>query len=227
MLLVVHEAEALMQFSEFIIETRERSGLLPNDQMASDTFLGQLVNHALGNLEAGVPSGWPWLRQPDILVALTNGTGTYPFATLSAGQTWRKIRAVRMLVGTDFQELEPMNVTTMRRAFESQIASMPQSWSTDGYNLIVRPIPNDAWQVELDVTVGEPALVDPTDTPLIPDLFHDVVIDQAVAIVKRRTGDAQGAQEALAAVKDGLMQMRQFARTQGGHARTALREPWA
>lgn len=217
-----------MQLAEFIIEVRSRAGLLERDQMADDTTITTFINHALGNIEADGPQGWPWLRKPDVATTLLFDQGTYPFASLSAADVWRKIRAVRMLWGTDWQPLEPMNDEMMRNAFTSVVPAMPQAWSTDGYNLIIRPLPNDNWPIQLDVVLGEPNLVNPTDEPLLTDVFSDVCIENAVYLIKRRTGASQDAQIALNAYNEGIKGMRMLAqRTQAGPAKVKLREPWA
>lgn len=215
-----------MNLAEFIIETRERAGLLDRDQMAADATLTRFINHALGSLESGQPGGWPWLKKPDVPITLTDGIGTYTFASLQGTDIWRRIRDVRILQGSGYYSLEQMNLATMRDAFPSTTPSMPQAWSTDGYNLIVRPVPTPAWSAIVDVLVGEPDLVNPGDEPLIIDVFHDVVVDQAVYLLKRRTGDTQAAQIALAAVTAAMPEMRGFARTAGGPAHVGLRDPW-
>lgn len=215
-----------MNLGEFIIETRERAGLLERDQMAGDATLTRFINHALGSLESGQPGGWPWLKKPDVPITLADGIGTYTFASLQGSDVWRRVRDLRILQGSAYYALEQSNLATMRDAFPSTTASMPQAWSTDGYNLIVRPVPTPAWPAIVDVLIGEPALVAPTDEPLILDVFHDVVIDQAVYLLKRRTGDTQAAQIALAAVTAAMPEMRGVARTQGGPAHVGLRDPW-
>lgn len=216
-----------MQLSELIIEVRSRAGLLERDQMADPTTLTQFINHALGAIEAASPTGWPWLRKPDVATALVFDQGAYPFAALSGADIWRKIRAVRIAYGTEWQPLEVMNDAAMREAYPSTLPGQPQAWSTDGYNLLIRPLPNDATPIQLDVIVGEPDLVNPTDEPLLTDIFSDVCIDQAVYLLKRRVGDSQGAQVALSAYNDGIKGMRALARaTRSGPGKVRLREPW-
>lgn len=216
-----------MDLAEFIIEVRERAGLLPRDQMAQDDTLTRFINHALGSLESGQPGGWPWLKKPDIPITLADGIGTYTFASLQGTDTWRRIRDLRILNGMEYDSLEASNVASLRDAFPSTVGSMPQGWATDGYNLIVRPVPTPDWAALVDVVIGEPDLVNPTDTPLIIDVFHDVVCDQAVYLLKRRTGDVQAAQVAQQAVTSGMVEMRGMARTQGGPAHVGIRDPWA
>lgn len=209
-----------------LIEVRERAGLLPRDQMAQDPTLTRFINHALGTLESGKPGGWPWLKKPDQPVTLTDGVGTFTFASLQGADVWRSIRQLRILQGGAYCDLESMNLSALRASFPSTTAAMPQAWATDGYNLIVRPVPTPTWAALVDVIIGEPDLVNPGDEPLIIPVFHDVVCDQATYLVKRRTGDVQGAQVAQTAVTAGMKEMRDLARTQGGPAHVGLRDPW-
>lgn len=209
-----------------IVELRERGGWLARDQMADDPSLTRLINSAIHDLETKQSAGWPWLRRTDVPVTLTNGTGLFTFASLSGADTWLKVRSARILYGATWQPLIPMNAQSIRSSYPSTAPAMPYAWATDGYQLLVRPVPNDDWVATIDVVISEPDLVDPADSPLMPATFHSTIIEQAMYKQARRAGANALVQSSQQAVAQGLADMRAFARTATGPARASQRDPW-
>lgn len=208
-----------MTLADLRQEVIERAGLVSGDQMALPATLDRLINASLKWVSVRQPGGWPWMRKHDQVVATVNGTGVYSFATIAtAPDEWLKIRAVRMSLGVEWQPLEATNPGMLHDQYPSSIVSMPRAWATDGYNLILAPVPNDVWALRCDVVVAEPLLVDPTDEPLMPATFQDSIVERAAYMEARRTNNTANVNLALQALNDTLVGMRQFARTQTGPA---------
>lgn len=216
-----------MTLAELRVAVRERAGLLARDQMAQDPTLTNLINAALQWVSSRHPGGWPWLRKHDQALVTVAGVTVYPFAAIAtAPDVWLKIRALRMHLGVDWQTVEATNAAMLHDAYPQTTTAMPQAWAVDGYNLLLGPAPNDIWNLRADVVVAEPALVDPTDEPLMPVTFHDSIIERVAYLEARRTNSPGPANLALQALNDTLVGMRQFARTQTGSARVTTRDDY-
>lgn len=214
-----------MNFAQLRDAARERCGLNTTDQMATPDNMGRLVNSALHSIDAKRGSGWPWnLIAFD--TTLTFGQEAYQFSDLApAGTEILKIRNVYLTVATTQQPLEGMGIEALLNVYRSTVPGMPYAWATDGYALVFGPSPNDTWPVAIQALIADPELTDDAQTPRMPSIFHDVIIEWAAYIEYRRTGKPNDANLALQSAMSIVADMRQFARTRTGPGRVFLRDP--
>lgn len=214
-----------MNFAQLRDAVRERCGLTATDQMATATNMGAVVNAALHELEARKPSGWPW-NLSTVPFTLTAGTQAYEFTDFAAvGTEIVKIRNVYMLIGTTNQRLEPMGSDALLNTYPTAVPQVPAAWATDGYFLLFGPPPNDAWVTTIQVVLAEPDLVADGDTPRMPNIFHQALVEQAAGIQYRRLGKPNDANLALQAAGQIVTTMMSYSRTRTGPGRLFIRDP--
>jgi hypothetical protein len=195
-----------------------------NDPIADTT--GDFVNDALHFLESAAPEGWPWCREP-LTATLTGSTDRYTFATLSTTTSIIKILSARVVEADGgLVPLEFRSVDEADSLYQSSTATgHPDSYSVDGSTLIVYPIPDDAYTLQLRIVFSEPDLSDSTDTPIMPSVFHRAIVDQTLAIMYGALQDDK--REALFEQKTDtwVQRMRRYGNQYEASPKIRVREP--
>jgi len=88
----------------------------------------------------------------------------------------------------------------------------PQFFCVFGDQLLLRPVPDGVYTVQHLYYLTEPALVDNTDTPLLPVQFHATLVQSAVALAAERAGDMPRATAAHSAYNKWLERMNAYKR---------------
>lgn len=173
------------------------------------------INAGLHEIEMSVSDGWSWMRQT-VDLTTTNGTASYSFATLSAltsgALTVSKILDVKALLQQGYYT--PMDLIAPGEAellYPSVVGSIPEAWFCEGSTLYVYPTPDAAYTLRVRLVTVEPDLVDGTDTPVMPTIYHSAVVDAACALHYEGLQDTAKMQATQARVDRIIDRMKRYA----------------
>lgn len=203
---------------------RERIGVTSADALYGDAAMARLVNAALHRIETREPNGWPWLLGEDTF-SISAGTERYSFATVGAALTGTptiaKINGAWLVQGGLDNEMLRMHHDELRRRYPSTTTGRPESYAVHGNDLVFGPSPDDTYDVVLQFLRAEPDLSAGGDTPVMPAIYHDSIVEQAAYLAYRRAQDEVGARGAKAELDEWLRQMRGHSRPYRGAGRVA------
>lgn len=153
------------------------------------------INRALGEIAS--VRDWPWL---DAVATLTgDGTTTsWPLAS-----SWVRTRNLTV----NLNEARPVNIGDLDRWVNFEDRPAQYCYAIDAGNLIIQdPIPAATTAVHRYVQT-EPTLVGASDNPLLPNRFHNTLINMASKFVLERMGDTKRVPMLDAEVEKGLKRM--------------------
>jgi hypothetical protein len=113
--------------------------------------------------------------------------------------------------GAYVDSLPRFSKAAMLGTFGSYSTGIPECFAVDGQAVYFRPVPQGAFTIHYTAIIMEPDLVDPTDTPLMPAMFHDAIVEAATMLLFRSTQNVGGASICQAAVTDWVRRMREYA----------------
>lgn len=215
-----------MDLDEFREAIRERCQLAEDDQLGTDTAVARIVNGALHWLSMkGVPRPWPWLEVNGVHT-ITAGIEGYGFDDLYGDE----LVAVREAWFFD----DDLAVTPLLRVqrgeqlerYMDSMRSTPQTWALNGKVLYLRPIP-DGTLTELGFlgVRAESGLSAGGDEPLLPEMFHDAVVERGASVLLRRLRRPDDAKIAGDAANDWVTEMRRYAPALRGPGRGRITDP--
>ena len=164
-----------MQLQAIRTEVRDRSGVDSADGMAVDAVLTRLINSALR--EVANMRDWDWLKAEE---TITTVVGQTSYARNSAA------RVSTLLIDDQYSEVMRL-VTPRAAASYARYDGRPMVWHVQAGSLIVYPKPSTVRTLTHTYLRIEPALVDDTDVPIMPDYAIDLVIVKAGLKVAART----------------------------------------
>lgn len=170
-----------------------RVGVASTDGQLTPTVLGQLINDANHAIE--VMEDWPWLAKSATFMTVT-GVGDYPMPA-----DW--LRTDEVLVNwTDGSTptLEHLSPREINDRFPFNNTAQPEAWSVQGDRMLLRSVPEGAYQMTHWYYRTEPDLFQDTDTPVMPASFHTAIVELATTLAARRVqqeGRAVSAQTAF------------------------------
>lgn len=164
-----------------------QSAVLGRLSMGSDdpdaTKVAGYVNEALHEIEsAGGPTGWSWLREQTTVTV--SAAATYAFSTLvTDGDTTLKILDMQVLYQTSYyQPMTFMSPVEAENYYRYVDTATPEAWYAEGGLVYVFPTPPGDTTFKLRTLKMEPDLVLPTDTPIMPSVFHSAIVEAALAL---------------------------------------------
>ena len=164
-----------MQLQAIRTEVRDRSGVDSADGMAVDAVLTRLINSALR--EVANMRDWDWLKAEE---TITTVVGQTSYARNAAA------RVSTLLIDDQYSEVMRL-VTPRAAASYARYDGRPMVWHVQAGSLIVYPKPSTVRTLTHTYLRIEPALVDDTDVPIMPDYAIDLVIVKAALKVAART----------------------------------------
>lgn len=196
-----------MDLDGFRTATEYRLGIPSGDSMFTDAVLNSLINTALRHIAA--EADWDWLMGTEALSA-TNGVDT---EALAAGY----VRTINMSIG----EYPPLKQVTVDELDYMEGASgQPKFFSIVNGAAYFRPVPDGSYTIDHRYIKAESTLSNDTDTPLLPAVFHDAVVEYAAYLGFRRINEPTDAKEALESYQMWLAKMHgrgsRYADTTGG-----------
>lgn len=131
---------------------------------------------------------WPFLEAQDTTMSTTAGTWIYAWPMTN----WRNIDAVR-LTQVAFQgyfNMEYMNPQDFRDLENSYPQpGQPEYWSMIDQKLHIWPPPDGVYNVVIDYIIEPPDLAAPTDIPILPVAYHDILVWGAIKQIAYRERD--------------------------------------
>jgi hypothetical protein len=156
---------------------RRRMGLGASDPFWTNGSLNDSINAALQHItQAG---SWKWLQ------AIATGNTTPNNEAIAVADLDRAISVVLTATGDELQQTAITDILAdIRRG-------KPETYSIFAGSLRLRPIPDSAYAFTVAYTRDEPALVDDSDEPLLPDQYAGALVAKASAIASQRANDAR------------------------------------
>jgi hypothetical protein len=208
-----------MNRAQFRDAIRLRTGMLSDDQMGTDAHLNSLIDDAIDYVQIEMPSGWPWQQYRGSFSTVA-GTESYSFATIDGSNTIMRIGSMRVVLDTTYEvELEPRAFNDLVTMYSSTAQQTPESYAVDGRTVILRPIPNAVYTIKFRAVKAEPTLSGDSSVPLMPEMFHNTIVEQAAYLWYRRTSNDQLAQVAKAELTHLLARAMSYAREAAGPGR--------
>lgn len=141
---------------------------------------------------------WPFLEAYDTSLTTTPGIGIVSLTTLgvAALTPWRNLDAVRLELagqantGIDLDYMQPQALRSQESSFnDPNQTAPPRYWTVIDQNLHFWPLPDQAYQIDIDYIIEPPDLAAPTDVPILPLPYHDVLVFGALKQIAMRERD--------------------------------------
>lgn len=183
----------------------DQTGLDANDGLVTPAVVTSRLNRAIHAYEA--EGTFPWLQQSEIITTVA-GTDTYtPGATAPAGVTWLRTSEIRD-ANQDSNVLNWQSPTELDDKWNLTMQGFPKDFTIYQDRIILRPIPDAAYTLLHRFEQTEIDLVADSDTPILPAMYHEVLIEYASYLCFRRSRETERMQEALNAYNSWVVKMR-------------------
>ena len=159
----------------------------------TDTAAQQIVFINAAYREVHGANRWPFLEAYDTTLSTVAGNGVVSLTTLGNG-TWRNLDGVRLETagqansGVNLDYLQPQDMRNFETGYSNPVTT-PNSWSVIDQNLHLWPIPDAVYQIDIDYIIEPPDLSSPTDVPVLPIPYHDVIVFGALKQIAMRERD--------------------------------------
>jgi hypothetical protein len=173
-----------MNLTGLIEATRTRLGTPSSDAFFTDQVVTDLVNGALQYISS--QHDFPWLEASESLNTVAN---TETVATAATSQ-----RTIALYDASGIQlEYKPFH--DLVRIPKDAVSNTIRFFGMRGSTLVLRPCPLGSVTGALThiYRAAEPRLTTGSDTPLMPQQFHDAIADKAANLGMMRQGDLNGA----------------------------------
>lgn len=124
------------------------------------------------------------------------------FTVQKSGEAERKLRYLSFNEYLDAKNEADTNPDTSARAVPEFVYQTPDN------KIGLSPVPDDAYTVRYYYYQTSTDMSDATDTPVIPERFHDVIVNRARYYAHMLRSDVQFSQLAMRDYTDGLSRMR-------------------
>jgi hypothetical protein len=124
------------------------------------------------------------------------------FTVQKSGEAERKLRYLSFDEYLDAKNEADTNPDTSARAVPAYVYQTPDN------KISLSPVPDDAYTVRYYYYQTSTDMSDATDTPVIPERFHDVIVNRARYYAHMLRSDVQFSQLAMRDYTDGLSRMR-------------------
>lgn len=187
-----------MNLGELRTATNRRSGVLYDDAALDD-----LINEAVQRI--ALEAEWPWLH------ALYEFTATDDDGTQALPDGARRVSSVNLggyeAFVTSIENLD---------AWDNVYVTSRHGYAVRGTDLLFRPTQPAGTTITVRYIRSEPRLTGERDTPLLPDVYHDAVVNLACAIANERVGNFKRAEQFDRRYTDWLRTMKANALRVGG-----------
>lgn len=133
---------------------------------------------------------WPFLEKQSTSISTTAGVGGYPLNSIASD--WLLIDAVR-IEQPAIQQYNNLTYSSPQEFRDNEHVDRglgtPYLWTAINQNLRLYPIPDGVYQVDVDYIQQPPDLAASGDVPIIPLLYHDILVWGSVAQIAYRERD--------------------------------------
>lgn len=220
-----------MNFTTLQQLTRERVGAAASDNAVGAANTGRLagmVKQALRRLEVSSPNGWNWMRVTGNMPTVTSQE-QYTFSAIAAAlgvPTITKLVQVKIQApqvgGSSRFPLKRFSRQDADTRYPFTNGMCPQVWWTEGLVMGLRPIPDAVYTLTISAIQGETNLTAGSDVPIMPEQYHDAIIEKAAELWFRSVHDISNAQLANASASEWISLMRQSQRPYIGAGRVTV-----
>lgn len=163
---------------------RVRLGVPAQDSFYQDPQLDDLINEALQAISA--EGDWSWLQTTETINTVY-GTRFY-----TPAPDWENTKALSI------QGYDAMTYLSLQeiRNWPDDTYDVPMFYTIYLDQLYLAPNPSAVYVLRHDYLRNEPMLVENSDTPIMPTLYHYSIVAFAVHLAHLRSGDLPRAQAA-------------------------------
>lgn len=156
---------------------RVRLGVPENENFYFAQQLDDLLNEALQTISA--EGDWSWLQASETIPTVT-GTRFY-----TPNVNWSQTKALSI---QGFDAMTYLDLQEVRN-WPDDVFDVPMFYTVYLEQLYLAPTPSAVYQLRHDYLRSEPRLIDNTDVPLMPSLYHYSILAMAVHLAHLRAGD--------------------------------------
>ena len=183
-----------------------QTGLNVNDGLVTPEVINSFVNRALHAYEA--EGGWPWLQCSEVIPTVS-GVDTYTPGAYVTNPLWDWNRTSELRVmQNEADVLEWKSPTELDDKWNFDDIGPPEDFTIFSDQIVLRPIPDGAYNILHRFERAEIDLVAETDVPTLPPQFHEVLVEYGSYLVFRRSRETERMQEALNAYNAWIAKMR-------------------
>lgn len=165
----------LMQLRE---KVRNRAGISSGDQYIPSQVLDDAINQAI--LQIDGEYHWPWLEATQT-ISLVDGTDTYALPA-----DYRATRSMVALNTDSSNSVLPQVSPTQALSKVTTDVGFPMGYALYEGNIVLLPTPGAGYTLKHLYYRQSTELVNDTDEPLIPDLWHPAVVAAAAGNIAMR-----------------------------------------
>ena len=176
---------------------RDATGFDVSDPLHSDATITSHLNAALRKVDN---LGDPWWLMGETTTPLVAGQADYPLA-----ESVTRVRYVMVSRNERATRLEVVRRADTASPTFNATGAAPTDYSADAGNVTLYPAPGAAAlpaDLLVGVVISEVALVVDTDTPLMPERYHDALVMYAAMRASLRSGSSAELIKALRAEAD-------------------------
>lgn len=163
---------------------RTRLGVPENENFYFAQQLDDLINEALQTISA--EGDWAWLQTTETIPTVA-GTRFY-----TPNANWEKTKALSI---EGFDAMAYLDLQEIRN-WPDEVSDVPMFYTVYQEQLYLAPTPSAVYNMRHDYLRSEPRLVDNSDAPIMPTLYHYSILAMAVHLAHLRAGDLPRAQAA-------------------------------
>lgn len=227
-----------MNFTQLQSAVADACALVSGDAMigTADTGrLAQLVNAGIHYYETANPNGWDWLLRNDVAFNTVALQESYTYAQVAAGMSGSPSPVVAKIdelkLGITGASYGPWVMTRVSKQeadleYPSQSGQRPEVYWVQGLRVGFRPLPDAVYPITGTIIVTEPDLAAGADVPILPTMFHQMIVEAAAYLFFRREQNAAMAQVALSAYKDWHSRALSYSKPYRGPGRVRADAQW-
>lgn len=197
-----------MNLVELRAATYLQTGLDEDDTLITPTVLNGFLNRAVHAYEA--EGTWPWLQQVETIVTAANQDSYTPGAAaqlLDPTVQWLRTSELRV-ADNESDVIEWKSPTELDDKWNFTDIGPPEDFTIFADQIILRPIPDGAYNVIHRFERIERDLINETDIPTLPAIYHEVLVEYATMLCFRRSRETERYQEAMNAYNAWVAKMR-------------------
>lgn len=164
-----------MQLSAIRTEVQETAGLASTDSRFGSATLNRMINRALRRLDA--KHDWPWNYASETITTAASD------ADYAAPTNYNRTIRLR------YNDRDLMQYAPSDTARWSSETGAPYGFYIEEEQIHIVPTPDGVYSVEHIYVAFETALSSDSDSPSLPDMYIDALVQETVIQVAQATGD--------------------------------------
>lgn len=177
-----------MNLAELRGAVADRCGVRSTD--SAYATIDDRINEAIHLIETTNGGMWDYLYD-EVTLNCTANNDTITFTALAAatalsGDTIRRVRYVETTVGTALVPITRRPLSELRAMYAGNVATeRVEAYAVDAQRIRLFPTPSTVIAHRVGVVRTEPDLSGDTDTPLLPSVYHRIIVASAAGLLLR------------------------------------------